>query len=495
MKSVIDHAMAFLAGACIMLVELVGARMLAPIFGTGIFVWASLLSVVLAALATGYFIGGVLSRKVPALEARHLLLAAAVLLGGADLIREPVLRFADEFGLRFGPLVASTLLFFPCELLYAAISPVVAERCKTKSVGMIFGRISALASLGSIVGALCTGFLLIPGFSLKVLFPAAVLVLGVFSFLSCLASGREAERLLSLLPLALFMTTLLLGAGKTLGEHLLHRGWSSYGQLDVFDIANARILLIDGMIHTVMPKGLIGEPSAEDARMPGNYFSLLKAFHPDGKEALVIGLGGGLIPKLLSTEGVSTDSVEIDPGVVVIARRHFGFKGSAVVGDGRRFLRHCKKTYDFIVIDAFASDQLATQLFSRECFEEVSARLRESGILSINFIASPRGRVTASLKKTLETVFPNVLFVPSKGDESVQVLYVFASNEPLRLTGPSHISETELHSCQQLLAYPPSKGVVVTDDRNPLELEWAAVAADWRRDSKRYLDFLLSTVE
>jgi hypothetical protein len=92
-------------------------------------------------------------------------------------------------------------------------------------------------------------------------------------------------------------------------------------------------------------------------------------------------------------------------------------------------------------------------------------------------------------------VFPNVLFVPSKGDESVQVLYVFARKEPLRLIGPSHVSEAELHSYQQLFSYPLNKGVVVTDDRNPLQLEWAAVASHWRRDSKHYLDFLLSTVE
>ena len=96
MKSVIDHLIVFLAGASIMLIELVGARMLAPVFGTGMFVWASLLTVVLAALTAGYFLGGVLSRKIPALEARHLLLAAAILMAAAELARGPVLQLAGQ---------------------------------------------------------------------------------------------------------------------------------------------------------------------------------------------------------------------------------------------------------------------------------------------------------------------------------------------------------------------------------------------------------------
>lgn len=495
MKSVIDHLIVFVAGACIMAIELVGARMLAPFFGTGIFTWASLLTVVLAALSMGYFLGGLLSRKFRAIEPRHFLLAAAVLLAAAEGIREPVLRLAESFGLKLGPLVASAILFFPAELFCAAVSPVVAERGKTKSVGMVVGRISGLASLGSIAGALCTGFLLVPNFSLRVLFPGTAVVLAVVSFLSILASGGKGEALFFPVLLVVPLVALLSGSAGTLGAHLLYRGWSAYGQLEVLDVGGAQLLLIDGMIHTVMPKRLIRSLSPEDARVPGNYFSLLKAFRPDGSRALIIGLGGGLIPKLLSAEGVSTDAVEIDPKVVSIARGYFGYKGEAIVGDGRTFLRRTERSYDYIVVDAFASDQLAAHLFSKECFEEAASRLRKSGILAINFIASPKGTVAASLRKTLEAVFPHVFFVPSKGDESVQVIYVFASKEPLRLVGPTTISETELVSWQESFSDSHSGAFLITDERNPLELAWAAIAAQWRKDSRKYLEFLLSQVE
>jgi len=262
------------------------------------------------------------------------------------------------------------------------------------------------------------------------------------------------------------------------------------------DVGTARLLLIDGLIHTAMPKRLVSAVSPESARLPGNYFSLLKAFHPDGARALVIGLGGGLIPKLLSAESVSTESVEIDPKVVGIARKYFGYDGRAIVADGRTFLRRTSNNYDFIVIDAFVSDQLAAHLFSKECFEEAARRLTRKGILAVNFISSPKSYVAASLNKTLEAVFRHVIFVPSKGDDSVQVLYIFAAKQPLRVLGPSQVSEAELSSYQRrLFSYAPDEGVVVTDDRNPLELQWAAIAAEWRRESTEYLEFLLSIAQ
>ncbi len=361
---------------------------------------------------------------------------------------------------------------------------------------MAVGRVSGLASLGGILGALGTGFILIPGLSLTALFPGTAIVLGIISLLSFLVSRRKSERIFLALPFLFLPASLRLVTGALPDKHLLHRSWSPYGQLDVFDIATSRVLTIDRIIHTVMPRRLLREPSPEDARLAGNYFSLLKAFRPGGKKALLIGLGGGLIPKLLSAEGVSTDAVEISSEVVRIARKYFGYKGKVVIGDGRTFLRRTDKTYDFIVIDAFASDQLAVHLFSKECFEEAASRLTKKGILAINFIANPENVVTATLKKTLEGVFPHVLFVPSKGDESVQVLYVFAGKEPLRILGPSPVSEAELLSCQQrFFSYLPSEGMVVTDDRNPLELEWASVAAQWRRDSREYLELLLSYAE
>lgn len=49
---------AFLNGAIIMSIEIVGARTIAPYFGTSTYVWTAVIGVLLGALATGYWKGG-----------------------------------------------------------------------------------------------------------------------------------------------------------------------------------------------------------------------------------------------------------------------------------------------------------------------------------------------------------------------------------------------------------------------------------------------------
>ena len=55
----------FISGAVLMSLEIVGSRVLAPNFGSSIFVWGSLISVVMAALSIGYYWGGWLSAREP----------------------------------------------------------------------------------------------------------------------------------------------------------------------------------------------------------------------------------------------------------------------------------------------------------------------------------------------------------------------------------------------------------------------------------------------
>jgi MFS family permease len=48
----------FLTGASVMVIELLGTRMIASFYGTSLYVWSSLISVTMIALAAGYFVGG-----------------------------------------------------------------------------------------------------------------------------------------------------------------------------------------------------------------------------------------------------------------------------------------------------------------------------------------------------------------------------------------------------------------------------------------------------
>ncbi|MFH1523262.1 MAG: fused MFS/spermidine synthase [Patescibacteria group bacterium] len=48
----------FISGFSIMAMEISASRLLAPYFGTSLFVWTNIIGIVMAALACGYYLGG-----------------------------------------------------------------------------------------------------------------------------------------------------------------------------------------------------------------------------------------------------------------------------------------------------------------------------------------------------------------------------------------------------------------------------------------------------
>src|SRR3990170_3917579 len=74
------HSVVFVCGAVLMGLEIVGSRILAPYFGNSIFVWGSLISIVLLALTLGYYGGGLLADRWPRAAALAGLIAIPGLL-------------------------------------------------------------------------------------------------------------------------------------------------------------------------------------------------------------------------------------------------------------------------------------------------------------------------------------------------------------------------------------------------------------------------------
>src|SRR5215510_9816884 len=81
---------AFVTGTIVMGFEMLGSRYLNPYFGSGIYTWASLISVVLAALTVGYFAGGYLADRHPSVQ----VLGATIVIGSAYLLLLPL--FAEN---------------------------------------------------------------------------------------------------------------------------------------------------------------------------------------------------------------------------------------------------------------------------------------------------------------------------------------------------------------------------------------------------------------
>ena len=113
--------------------------------------------------------------------------------------------------------------------------------------------------------------------------------------------------------------------------------------------------------------------------------------HPEPREALMIGLGGGSLPKFFHRHLRKTKVrvVELDPAVVAAARQHFSLppddeRLTVEIGDGAQALY--PECCDVLVVDAYHDELHVPELASAEFYEGAFLALREPGALVINFM-------------------------------------------------------------------------------------------------------------
>lgn len=159
----------FIAGFVVMTLEILGSRLLAPTFGSSIFVWGSLIGVFLLSMAIGYFIGGRLSLHNPSMiRLCFLVMAAAVIIMLIPYFYKPVCVRIDDLipDERWGSLFATVAIFTLPLCLLGGVSP-YAVRLASKSiesVGDAAGNLYAVSTIGSFLGTIITAFYLIPAF-------------------------------------------------------------------------------------------------------------------------------------------------------------------------------------------------------------------------------------------------------------------------------------------------------------------------------------------
>ena len=165
-------SLAFVSGFIIMSVELLGGRILAPYFGSSIYVWGSIITVFILSLSIGYLIGGRLSLQTPSLTRYGSFYAgAAVLLlplvfWSNQIMEALFLRIEDP---RYGSLLVSMLLFFLPTAVLGMIAPysvrlLVVERERS---GHVAGTLYFISTLGSAIGTLATSFYLVLWFEVN----------------------------------------------------------------------------------------------------------------------------------------------------------------------------------------------------------------------------------------------------------------------------------------------------------------------------------------
>lgn len=149
-----------------MAIELLGARLLAPTFGSSIYVWGALITVFMLALSIGYLAGGRFSMRQPThrrLGAILLLAAAAtlpVVVWSEPLLETISIAVPDP---RYGSLLASTALFLVPTALSGMVSPYAVRLMVHESftAGRHAGQLYFASTFGSAAGTLLTSFYLV----------------------------------------------------------------------------------------------------------------------------------------------------------------------------------------------------------------------------------------------------------------------------------------------------------------------------------------------
>lgn len=156
----------FICGAVVMSFEILGSRVLAPNFGSSVFVWGSLISVFLAGLSVGYYMGGRVADINPSSGKLGLIIIVpGVLFLTFPLYSTPISDwiFMMDLGVRSSPLLASAILFLIPSVFLGIVSPYTAKLmiCSLHTSGKTIGTLYALSTFGSIIGTLVTSFYLI----------------------------------------------------------------------------------------------------------------------------------------------------------------------------------------------------------------------------------------------------------------------------------------------------------------------------------------------
>ncbi|NTV44738.1 MAG: fused MFS/spermidine synthase [Candidatus Yonathbacteria bacterium] len=493
-------AAVFFTGACSLIVEVVAVRVLSPYYGNTMYTVSGVISVILGALSIGYYLGGILAdRKVSVKQFFTLTALSGLVLvvahSGAKIFLPAISAAAP---LSVGPLISALFFFLPPSLLLGTLSPyaIAVQRLwrPEQGVGSAAGSIFFWSTLGSILGSLLAGFVLIPHFGTGNILTATGIALFVGGGIPVLFIGlskKEKKQLTGVLGIFILLTISSLTVPERVHGTLQYRKDGIYELLTVVDRTYngrpARLLLQDKGISG----GMYLDTENPDDFVFGftSYYSLYTVFKPDVHRALVIGGGPYIVPKaiLASLPEATVDVAEIEPSLHDIAKTYFELPDDPrlhnYVEDGRRLLRGADGAYDMIFSDVYYSlYSLPAHVTTREFFEEAKKSLSPDGLFVANIIGDLSRRDDSfilSEMRTFKSVFPNAYFfaVDSPGTVNVQnIIFVgwngegtidFSSPEIVHNANPT-IASLAMHQIDPE-RFDLSKRVLLRDEFAPVE--------------------------
>jgi spermidine synthase len=432
----------FSASAAVLILEILAGRLLAPYVGVTLETFTGIIGVVLAGIALGSWYGG---RVADRIDPRQLI--GPLVLGGGvlALLVVPLITFFGAALRGTGALAIvglSLVGFFAPAAVLSAVTPAVVklQLASLDHTGQVVGRLSAIGTIGALVGTFSTGFLLLAAW------PSRPIVIGVGVFLVTsgavlslwLPRSARRENLVALVTIALLgavLTTATAGPCDRESAYFCARVQADDQR------PGGRSLYLDTLRHSYVD---LTDPTHLEFGYTQIFGDVIDTMAPAGQplDALHIGGAGFTMPRYLDATRPGSRNVvlEIDPTLVEIAQDDLGLELphpaiDVVVGDARLTLgRQPAGRWDLVIGDAFGGLAVPWHLTTREFVTQIRDVLRADGIYVLNVIDYPPLAFARAEAATLDAVFDHValIAVPARvaGDEGGNLILV-ASQQPI----------------------------------------------------------------
>ena len=471
-----------ISSAAALMLEIVAGRLVAPYLGMSLYTWTAIIAVVLAGLSLGSLIGGRLADG-PLARGRNRLVAALglaavfTLLTPVLLRRTAALTGAGDLAPTAEVLILASAMLLVPSVFAGIVSPLAARLALAQTpaddTGRLLGRIFAAGAVGSIVGTLLAGFVLIGHLGSL----TSVVLIAALYAATALAASAPVGRLPALALMAA-AGGIVWGAGESAGA------WrspciaeSAYSCIRLADgtapgAGPSRRLVIDHLTHGINVRD---DP---DVFVMG-YIDLADSLARrrfEGVPARSFFLGGGAytLPRAWDAAGGTVVVAEIDPLVTRIARDRLWFEPGTdlevIHADARRALagQPAKARFQVIFGDAFQDVTVPPHLVTREFAKAVRTRLTADGLYMVNVIDAARDPAfVAALARTLETHFRQVTVWRERAPAAGRVNHlVVATDRPL--TAETVIGDDVFARRWITIAVDRAAAPVLTDDHSPV---------------------------
>jgi predicted membrane-bound spermidine synthase len=490
--------LSFLEGGSLMATELLSARMLAPYFGSSLFVWATVLAVTLGGLTIGYFLGGLISTSLKKDKLFLItLLYCGVMIMTMPFIAQWVLNFAHFFSFNVSVIQSGMLIILPPVIGMGMVSPLAIANLDStvENSGKKAGLVYAISTTGGIFYTFLFGFYIIPRFGLIIPSIATGFILSIIPAILLFKNGWKKSGIF----IIIFLSTLGYRSWQRKLTNnkidVIYQKEGILGQVLVADIPIfkngkteiERSLFVNRIIQTTYNKD---NKKFNDHAYFNVAEDVLDKF-PNKSKMLLLGLGGGILAEFGVDRKFEVNAVELDQRIIEVSQKYFNLSKDITIiqDDARRFINNDTSKYNIIIFDLFRGEETPAHVFTAESLTSAKNLLSENGLLLINangYFRNDIGKGTRSLFKTIRGLGLFVeLYPTSKIESTSNMIYLVSKNRDVFDEYlPDYVKDNFLAEDQINI----EDAIILTDRRPILDYLNEDATKAWRLGYMQYMN-------